>query len=47
VASVRANQIAQQISALQEPQPIALLGRNARVLIPGFNVHHTPDWSIC
>jgi hypothetical protein len=47
MASVRANQIAQKVSALEEPEPTTMPGRNARVLIPGFDVHHSSDWSIC
>jgi hypothetical protein len=47
MASVRANQIAQQISALEEPEPTALLGRNVKVLILDFNVLRSSDLSIC
>jgi hypothetical protein len=34
MASVRANQIAQEVSALEEPQPTAMPGRDERVLVP-------------
>jgi hypothetical protein len=46
VASVRANQIAQQMSVLGELGPPALLGCSAIVVTTDFNVFRSSDLSI-